>query len=745
MDGLVPYASGPMMRPSTAPLTAHAHAAHYAVGHPPAEIHDPLAKTPADYLRAIKKRFWVILALAVPIIVVATLYVLRMPAVYSVMAEVVIEPPHPNASVISIVNPNLAPKGQEAPDAYMANKLAMLRSPSLIQAVLNDPALGFVSSSPTAEATAELSAKLTTRNIPKTNYYQISLEGDDPVRTTRLLNYLLDKFRQKAQEETDKTIEDSKRIVNASLIALNAEVNSLDQKLSQLVRDSTSIGIGGKSIKMQEYENLSGQALQLKAEYESLTRTFQLRDVEKPQGANPYQGQIENIKQRIALAQKKLVNVRRTARNAVGDPTYQALYNEIVQLTDQLQRLESPQDEGPRDQADMILAGARDQIAQVEDQRKVVLKEMKEAMPEYQKYVTFSAERDQKYAQTQELNRKLSEFNILSETQNHPVTITVPAVEPVSPIKPRRSVYIALSVIFAFGLGIGLVCLVEHLDHSVKVPEHLTAGLGLPLFGVVPWIHRNALNHKGGHLWVQGALDTHEADAYRNLRASLLGIACPKTRMRTILMTSAKSHEGKSTTALNLATTCARAGERTLLMDVDLRRSSLGDVFPVDEHELGLVDVLKGELPWQRTVIRTDIPNLDFLPTGNTSGVPIEVLGSRELRQLLLSLSEHHYDRIIIDGPAILGLADCRMLGRMVDASILVVRSGALEMRPLQRAKAMLEQSKVWIAGVVFNGVRDDLQNWSSLAPGMPRRLDGLDDARFDAPAHLTALAGESH
>jgi len=72
---------------------------------------------------------------------------------------------------------------------------------------------------------------------------------------------------------------------------------------------------------------------------------------------------------------------------------------------------------------------------------------------------------------------------------------------------------------------------------------------------------------------------------------------------------------------------------------------------------------------------------------------------------------------VILDGPAVLGLADCRMLGRIVDAAVLVVRSGTHELRPLQRAKAMLEQSGVVLAGVVFNGLYEDLQNWSSYGP----------------------------
>jgi Mrp family chromosome partitioning ATPase len=105
------------------------------------------------------------------------------------------------------------------------------------------------------------------------------------------------------------------------------------------------------------------------------------------------------------------------------------------------------------------------------------------------------------------------------------------------------------------------------------------------------------------------------------------------------------------------------------------------------------------------------------MPTGDTREVPIEILGTLELRQLVIALS-HHYDRVILDGPAVLGLADCRVLGRIVDASLLVVRSGSHHLVTLHRAKAMLEQSQVAIAGVVFNALTEDMNNWASYGYG---------------------------
>ena len=180
------------------------------------------------------------------------------------------------------------------------------------------------------------------------------------------------------------------------------------------------------------------------------------------------------------------------------------------------------------------------------------------------------------------MDQNIPGFEILSKSQKDLVQTPSSVVEPTVPIRPSRVMYIGMGVLASLGLGIGLVCLMEHVDHSVRVPEHVTQGLILPLLGVVPRIRRTALTHRGGHLWTAGTPDSIEADAFRNIRASLLGIADRRGPIVTLLVTSPKAGDGKSTAALNLAATCARAGERTLLLDVDLRRPTLADVFPPD-------------------------------------------------------------------------------------------------------------------------------------------------------------------
>ena len=436
--------------------------------------------------------------------------------------------------------------------------------------------------------------------------------------------------------------------------------------------------------------------------------------------------------------------MRRSLRNFNSDFTARKVAQVLDGVLDELDELQSIKKEKLATPNEMILEQYNREAESDREDHDRLLAEMQKSIPEHQRIVNMLKDREERSKQIARMEERIMEFRILRlQIANSPcVKMLSSIVEPTIPIKPNRPLLIGLGLLASLGLGIGLVCLLEHVDHSVKVPEHASQGLTLPLLGVVPRIRRLAPTYRAGHLWTHATPDSIEADAYRNIRASLLGIADKHGPIVTLLITSAKAGEGKSTTALNLAATCARAGERTLLLDVDLRRPSLRDVFIDDDPAAevhGLVDVLRGELPWQRTVCHTELPNLDFIPTGDTSSIPIEILGTLELRQLLVALS-HHYDRVILDGPAVLGLADCRVLGRIVDSSLLVVRSGSMQLITLHRAKAMLEQSQVTIAGVVFNGLSEDINNWSSYGyeplPSAGGSLDVLGERAGSARAY---------
>jgi polysaccharide biosynthesis transport protein len=732
MDGIQPYVAAAAPRPAVAPahgLTAHVQA--------PAHPHHPggaPAKSPSDYIRALRRRAWLVLAVGVPLAVAGAAWVVRMPNVYRASAQILIEPPQFDPVLSTLLTSGVGHHDAEAAERYVPNRLAMLRGKPLAEEVVNDPAVAPPGGA-APDAADLLVANLQARTVPGTSgYVTVTLEGPDPALAAKQLFLLLEAFQRRAKEENVGRIDASKSYAMGSFDKLNKDLQELNRRILAKLRTSDTIGPGGKNIKQGQYELHSAMLAQKRQKVGDLYQQSILAQAAAGRMAigavSPHEVEIEKLEQLREEITGKMQRLRRTARYFDTDPSARALAARLEPIMNRLTKLRSiPERAQAADPYEALMEATRAEIQADERTAKALLAELQASMPDHQEFLDMLDQQKQMVERIATMQTKLSDFEFVSRSMKNPVTIPPNVAEPTVPVRPRRAVYLAAVLMMSFGLGIGLVCVLEHVDHSVKMPEQLTAGLALPLFGVVPRMRRIAALHRGGHLWTPGAPGSIEADAYRNLRASLLGVSDKKGPIVTLLVTSAKAGEGKSTTALNLAATCARAGERTLLMDVDLRRPSLADVFHEDDDDqdrprLGLVDVLRGELPWQRTVARTDIPGLDFLPTGDTRDVPIEVLGTLELRQLLIALSSH-YDRVILDGPAVLGLADCRMLGRVVDAALLVVRSGSQELRPLRHAKAMLEQSHVHIAGVVFNGLYEDLKNWSSYGPLSPQGYGG--------------------
>jgi capsular exopolysaccharide synthesis family protein len=593
----------------------------------------------------------------------------------------------------------------------------------LAETVVNSPSLVSEANQLDDAASELITNRLQVRPYPKTNMLYVALEGKDPARTKKLLEELLRVFKETAEKENRDQLEETKEWAKQRLEAMRSGFTKIENNILEHLKSNRTIGPGGRNIFEEQYVNLGNMLTHKQMRIGELSQQLMVaQSFPKPD----FRSDETAREQRIAVleAEKKkwyhvLTKARRTIRgnHFDSDPATREYAQRLQEIMDELGELRSLKTKMAPNPTAMILERYSQEIEDDKVQHEAILAKMQESMPGHQKFLSLIDERNTARQAISEMDKNIAAFEILAKSQRRPVKIPSSVVEPTVPIRPSRVLQIGIGLIASLGVGISLVFMLEHIDHAVRVPEHVTHGLSLPLLGVIPRIRRTALSHRGGHLWTVQTPNSLEADAFRNIRASLLGVADRSGSMVSILVTSPKAGDGKSTAALNLAATCARAGERTLLLDIDLRRPTLDDVFPPEpEREAttcGLVDVLQGTLPWQKTLRHTELRNLDFISTGDPSDIPIEILGTLELRQLLIALS-NHYDRVILDGPAVLGMADCRMLGRLVDTSVLVVRAGVHQLVTLQRTKAMLEQSHVSMAGVIINGLSEDVHNWSS-------------------------------
>jgi capsular exopolysaccharide synthesis family protein len=192
------------------------------------------------------------------------------------------------------------------------------------------------------------------------------------------------------------------------------------------------------------------------------------------------------------------------------------------------------------------------------------------------------------------------------------------------------------------------------------------------------------------------------SEFYRTLRTNILFLSAAKG-LKKILIVSTGPSEGKTVTAVNLAVTLAQTGEKTVVIDLDLRRPKLHHTFNVSART-GVTNVLLGELTLQDAVQRSEIPNLDYVLAGSIPPNPAELLGSKEFRKLLEMLSER-YDRVIIDSSPVAPVTDAVVVSQAVDGVVVIVRAAKTHRKAVKFTLEQLQAVKAEILGVVLNDV----------------------------------------
>ncbi|MDF1713460.1 MAG: polysaccharide biosynthesis tyrosine autokinase [Akkermansiaceae bacterium] len=272
-----------------------------------------------------------------------------------------------------------------------------------------------------------------------------------------------------------------------------------------------------------------------------------------------------------------------------------------------------------------------------------------------------------------------------------------------------------------FGLlgGIALALLFQFLDKKFHTVADLERKLDLPVLAAIPQMTGKALKKMKGQVvpgrerWAptlifsRGDTQTVLAESVRVLRAavSLLG---PSDERKTTLFTSALPSEGKTTVASNFACSMAQQGQKTILVDLDLRKPSVHLAFGLRKDEIsGVVDVLSGKAGASEVLItETGQENLHLMISGPKAPNPGELLDSSRLQRLLAWLCEN-YDHIVIDSAPVLAVADTRLIAPLVDNFCFVVRAEQTQKGAVARALEILEASGKRPSGLVFNDFQE--------------------------------------
>jgi polysaccharide biosynthesis transport protein len=536
----------------------------------------------------------------------------------------------------------------------------------------------------------------------------ISIESTDPELAANLANSYADNFIQQNMERRYEATSYARNFLQQRIAAVKGKLEESERALVDYAQKQGIITLtvdgGGADTPKQE------QSIDAATLVQNNNALAQARS------------------ERIAAEQRYRQAAGATSRSAViSDPTVQILqqqrasleaqyqqklalfkpdFPEMVQLRNQIDTLTKEIASQTRNvagsasgslQADYQAAMARENALQAKvDQGKAALLSLRERSIQY---TILQREVDTNRSLYDALLQRFKEVGVAGGVGANVVSVVDRARTPGAPFKPNLPLNIALGLFIGILLGFGTAFAIEWIDDTIKTPDDLATKLGLASLGVIPVV--------GKGLAVREQLEdprSQVSEAYQSVRTALQ-FSTDHGVPRSLLITSTRASEGKSSTALALAQTLASLGATVLLLDADLRKPTFRGPSSTSQ---GLSSLLAGSDNIAECVHPTQMERLFLLPSGPIPPNPAELLASSRFKEVLDEVLAK-FDHVVIDGPPVLGLADAPMLASATEGTLMVIEAGAVRRAAVLNSVNRLRFAEARVMGGIltkFNAVK---------------------------------------
>ena len=693
-----------------------------------------------DYLVVLRKHQWVILSFLLAIVTVVTIATYRMQPIYTATARIEID--RENDGVLPFNGPANSDGMFEDMATYVATQSKILTSDTMAMQTIKslhldqDPRFGGVAPDPSTLTVAQTNdvhgpppalgpylGGLSIAQVPDTRLLDVTYTSTDPklaalIVNTHINNFIEQNFRSRYEATTQAS-----NWLAGQLDELKAKVETSEDARINYERANEIWTLDEKSdVSTQKLADINKELTEAQSERISKEAVYQLA-----QSGN-YDA-IPAIRSNPVIADISKQQNGLSAQYADALSQYGPKFPKVVRLQAQLQDLDQLADREKKNVVNEIEAdyrGSRQRellLQQALDDQKAETSSQANKMVEYDILKREAETNKQLY---DGLLQKLKEAGISAGLRSSNIRVVDPALVPATPSRPQKSKNIALAVLVGLVGGVGLALLREYLDNTVKNPDDVERLSRLPSLAVVPMFALpNGRNRAGlpklkgpdgpdarvelvSHLQPQSPI----SEAFRSLRTSLL-LSQAERPPQVILMTSALPREGKTTAAVNLAVTLAQLGDKTLLVDGDLRKPGISRALSMaDGKHNGLSSYLAGVSTLDLvTVPHPGISNLSAIPTGPVPPNPADLLSSYRLQEMVIELRKR-YKFIVIDSPPIMAATDALILSSIVDGVLIVVRCGQTPKEAFTRARDLLTSVKCRLLGVVLNAVDAGTPNY---------------------------------
>jgi succinoglycan biosynthesis transport protein ExoP len=691
-----------------------------------------------DYLMILRKHQWLVASFLLAIVTIVTIATFRMQPVYEATTRIEID--RENTSIL----PFNGPDGYDAEmmdlENYIETQSKILTSETLGMETIKslhldqDPAFGGSPTSPSTLAVSRAADSpqtrpralgaflggLSVKRVPNSRLLDVTFETTDPklaakVVNTHIANFIEQNFRSRYEATTQAS-----NWLAGQLDELKAKVETSEDARINYERANEIWTVGEKEdVSTQKLADLNKELTEAQADRINKEAVFQLAEAGN-YDAIPAVRESPVI-QDILKHQDDLSAQYTDALNQYGPK-----FPKVVRLQEQLKDLDTLVNTEKKNIGNQIEAeyrGSRQRellLQQALDQQKTEASSMADKMVQYN-ILQHDAEANKQLYDG--LLQKLKEAGISAGLRSSNIRVVDPAFIPAGPSRPNKSRNISFAILVGLVGGIGLALLREYLDNTIKNPDDIENLAHLPSLAVVPSFGSSSNRSRYGRLpkmlrspavgGNEGRVElvshlqpqSQISEAFRSLRTSLL-LSQADHPPQIILMTSALPREGKTTAAVNLAVTLAQLGDKTLLVDADLRKPGVSRALSMaDGKYAGLSSYLAGVSTLDLvTVPHPSISNLHAIPTGPVPPNPADLLSSHRLSEMIIELRKR-YKFVVIDSPPIMAATDAVILSVLVDGVLLVVRSGETPKEAFTRTRDLLASVKSRMLGVVLNAV----------------------------------------
>ncbi len=650
-----------------------------------------------DYVRVLRKRAWMAGAVAAAVFVAGVLITVRQPRVYKAVARIEIT----NERNTVVPYQNVVPSSAESYWGlayYLQTQYRIIASRGIAEravALLKTenkagPELGG------SDPASVLMGMVTVEPIPDCHLVDVGILHTDAQKATDYSNALVRAYIEESRSRRLEEIKEAVTWLSNQLKAYKEKKQEFDEKILAFKKKHDIVNLADRQTaatqklreRLTDWHAAQSVRAQAEGEWKKLDELAKSTADRKT---------LASVLKSDVLGSLVLELEKLDQEKARLEVKYKAKHPDLVRVDSERAATIGRIDAEVSRQVDakhatwQLAKAKEDALAREVDRAKDEALDVEQRLISFNTMLSESETAEKFYAS---LDQRFNEADLTSLFQKDNIHVVDAARLPGAPIRPRVPLNLALALGAGLLAGIGSAFFLEYLDRSVKGPEDVEVATGVAFLGFIP--------QAGHELEALREPRSHVAEACRTVRTNIL-FAKPDDPVKRLLVTSAAPGEGKSTTVVNLGIVLAAGGQRTLLVDTDLRRPRLHTIFGL-KNERGMTNLVVGDGKAEDLIVETIAPNLFLLPSGPIPPNPAELLGSASFHAVVKELSAK-WDRIVFDSPPVIAVTDPAVLSASVDGVVLVARAGGTARDLLAAARRRLSDVRAPLVGVILNAL----------------------------------------